>query len=70
MLKPEDIEIQVGRAEGGDFICIIHKPTGIKRGQGPPLPRPGKARREPVAQIEAELVKQGLTQYLLPSKKA
>ncbi len=68
MLKPEDLEIQVGRGVGGDFIWVIHTPTGIKRGQGPPLPKPGQAQRALVAEIEAELVKQGLTQYLLPRK--
>jgi len=36
MLKPEDIEIQVGRAVGGDFMNVVHKPTGICRGIGPP----------------------------------
>jgi hypothetical protein len=70
MLKPEDIEIQVGRGQGGDFMWVIHKPTGIKRGQGPPLPKPDKARRELLREIEAEVVKRGLTQYVLPDRKS
>src|SRR5258705_13859188 len=46
MLKPEDIEIQVGRAVGGDFMKVVHKPTGISRSQGPPLKKPGKAQHD------------------------
>ena len=69
MLKPEDIVIQTGRAVGGDFMKIIHKPTGITRGCGPPLPKPGK-RQEMLREIEAELIERGLTQYLLPDRNS
>jgi hypothetical protein len=66
MLKPEDIEIQIGRGVGGDFTWVIHKPTGIRRGKGPPLPKPGETQRELLREIEAELVQKGLTKYLVP----
>ena len=62
MLKPQDIEIQVGRAVRGDFMKVLHKPTGISRGKGPPLPKPGKAQHEMLREIEAELLEKGLTQ--------
>ncbi len=56
MIKPEDIEIQTGRAAGGDFIKVTHKPTGISRHRGPPLPKPGHAREEMLREIEVELL--------------
>jgi hypothetical protein len=69
VIKPEDIEIQVGRGVGGDFMWVVHKPTGIRRGKGPPLPKPGKAQHEMIREIEAELVEKGMTQYVLPERK-
>jgi hypothetical protein len=69
MLKNEDLEIQVGRAAGGDFIKVVHKPTGIARGKGPPLPKPGTARQELLREIEAELIQRGLMQHILPDGK-
>ncbi|MFO1511343.1 MAG: hypothetical protein U1F83_00255 [Verrucomicrobiota bacterium] len=69
MLKPEDIEISIGRGNGGDFIWVVHKPTGIRRGKGPPLPKPGKSKHEMLREIEAELVQKGLTQHILPDKR-
>jgi len=70
MLKPQDIEIQVGRAVGGDFMKVTHKPTGICRGKGPPLPKSGKARLEMLREIETELIQKGLTQHLLPDRSS
>ena len=70
MLKLEDIEIQMGRGVGGDFMWVVHKPTGIRRGQGPPLPKPGKAKHEMLREIEAELIQKGLTQHILPEGRA
>ena len=67
LLKAEDIEIQVGRAQGGkDFMRVLHKPTGIHRVEGPPLPNPVKAKFEMLGEIEAELLRNGLTQHLVP----
>jgi len=72
MLKDEDIEIQVGRATatGGDFIKIVHKPTGICRGKGPPLVKISKLTRELLREIEAELATRGLTQYIVANGSA
>jgi hypothetical protein len=69
MLKPEDVEVQVGRAVGGDFMKVVHKPTGISRSQGPPLKKPGKAQHEMIREIERELIAQGLTQHIVLRKK-
>ena len=69
MLKPQDIEIQVGRAVGGDFMKIVHKPTGICRDKGPPLPKLEKAQREMLREIEVELIQKGLTQHILPDRR-
>ncbi len=70
MLKLEDIEIHVGRAVGGDFMNVVHKPTGISRAKGPPLPKPGKAKHEMLREIEAELIQRGLTQPILPDRRS
>jgi len=48
---------------------VVHKPTGISRGKGPPLHKPGKAQREMLREIESELIQRGLTQHLLSDKK-
>jgi hypothetical protein len=69
MLKPQDIVIHYGRGVGGDFLQVVHTPTGITRGTGPPLPKPGKARQEALRQIEADLIERGFTQYLLPDRR-
>jgi hypothetical protein len=68
MLKSEDIVIEVGRAVGGDCMKVTHKPTGISRGQGPPLPKPGKAKHNMLREIEAELMERGLTQHIIPER--
>ena len=58
MIPLEDIEIRTGRAVGGDFMEVIHRPTGISRRRGPPLSNPGHAREEMLREIEAELTLQ------------
>ena len=68
MLKVEDIEVQVGRGVGGDFMKVLHKPTGIFRAEGPPLRKPGKSKHRFLQEIEAELVQRGLTQYLVAAR--
>ena len=70
MLKPDEIEIQVGRAVGGDFMKLVHKPTGIFRGEGPPLRCPGKSKQQLLRDIEAELIQRGLHQYVLPDRRS
>ena len=37
MFRDEDIRIDIGRAEGGSFMRVVHVPTGISRTQMPPL---------------------------------
>lgn len=70
MLKADDIVVEVYRLSGGsNSMKVIHKPTGIFRGKGPPLGNPGKAQREMISEIEAELVERGLRQYILPERK-
>jgi hypothetical protein len=70
MLKSEDIIITTAKAEEGDCMWIEHKPTGIRRGMGPPLPSPTKARGELLQQIETELRQRGLAQHILADKRA
>lgn len=70
MLKPQDVEIQFGRTSAGDFMSIVHTPTGIRRHAGPPLPKAGKVKHEMLGEIEAELLQKGLTQHILPNKKS
>lgn len=31
LFRSEDIRVDVGRSEGGDFIRVVHVPTGIER---------------------------------------
>jgi hypothetical protein len=67
MLRVNDIVVHVGRAVGGDFIEIEHLPTGIKRHQLPPLGNADTQKRIKarfLAEIEAELIAKGLTQYI------
>lgn len=66
MLKDEDIQIQVGRCEGGGFMTITHLPTGITRESR--MLKPGKERHEMLSAIEAELIQRGLMQYLRPDR--
>lgn len=46
---------------------IVHTPTGIMRGQGPPVT--ARARYAMVREITAELIERGQLDYLLPSRK-
>jgi hypothetical protein len=68
MLRDEEIRIDIGRAEGGDFIKIIHIPTGISRIKMPPI---GSSRnqyeikKQFLNEIENEIKNKGLTQYII-----
>jgi hypothetical protein len=67
MLRVNDIVVHVGRAVGGDFMEVEHVPTGIKRHQLPPLGTVDTQKRIKagfLAEIEAELIAKGLTQYI------
>lgn len=68
MLREEDIRIDIGRAShGGDFLRLIHIPTGKLRSDPGPL---GKRQRQLLKtwheEIEAELLAEGLTEYIVP----
>jgi hypothetical protein len=64
MLKLEEIQLDIGRAVGGDWLRITHKPTGIDRVKMPPLGDTKKVRQQMMLEIEAELLKKNLTQYI------
>ncbi len=67
MLKDEEIRIEIGRAVGGDCMKIIHLPTGICRGKGPPIGSGREVhefRRRALREIERELREKGLVEYL------
>lgn len=68
MLRDDDIEITTGRAVGGDFMKVLHKPTGIFRDVGPPLSAPGKTKREALRAIEAELIERGFAQHFVAKR--
>jgi hypothetical protein len=74
MLHNQHIRIDTGRAIGGDFMCIIHLPSGISRRAGPPLGT-GKEAHETknrmLREIEEELISKGLTEFIWhPEDKA
>jgi len=31
LVRPKDIRVDIGLAEGGDFIRVVHRPSGIDR---------------------------------------
>ena len=64
MLKLEDIEVHVGRAVGGDWMRMIHKPTGIDRVKMPPLGKKSKVTQQMMLEIEAELLEKNLLQHI------
>ena len=73
MLRAEDLELQRGRASHrGDFLRLVHIPTGIARMHPGPLRDIDQhsLMSSWVAEIEAELRAQGLTQYVTPDSDA
>lgn len=60
-MRPEDIVVRRGRAVGGDFLMIIHQPSGVSRRIGPPLVQMEKAQQEMIREIEVELIEKGLS---------
>ncbi len=56
MLKLEEIQLDIGRAEDGDWMKMTHKPTGIFRLKLPPLGNSKTIPRELMLEIEAELL--------------
>ncbi len=70
MLRSQDIEAQIGRTVGGDFIKAVHTPTGISRVKGPPLPKSARAKQEMLDEIEFELIQKGLVQHILSDRSS
>ncbi|TWT31405.1 hypothetical protein [Blastopirellula retiformator] len=73
MLREEEIQIQIGRgSHGGDFLRVVHTPTGIERLH--PGPLAGVNRHELTQQwleeMETELIAKGLHQYVVPNYPA
>ncbi len=70
MLREEDIRVDVGRANhGGDFMRLVHIPTGIERSHPGPLRNINRDQLEQqwLAEIEAEVKQRGLAQYIVPA---
>ncbi len=66
MIPKEDIKIDIGRITGGSFIRVNHLPTGRSRMQGPLGGQlPENVQKRLLEELEAELRKAGLTQYLI-----
>ncbi len=70
MLREEDVSVIRGHAShGGDFVRLIHVPTGLSREHGGPLrdinvnALLAKWQKE----IEEQLVKEGRTEFVLPA---
>jgi hypothetical protein len=58
MLREEDIRIDIGRSSAGDFLRVLHIPTGIQRFHPGPLRDVNREQlqRQWLEEIEAELV--------------
>ena len=70
MLREEDILVQRGRAvHGGDWLRVIHAPTGITRVHDGPLRGVDQHAliQGWLAELETELMGLGLIQYLVPA---
>jgi hypothetical protein len=71
MLRDEEIEVSIGRCQSpdgkiGDFMQVVHRPTGIQRHESPiQTKKRRELERRLRSEIEAELIAKGLTQYLL-----
>jgi hypothetical protein len=70
MIRAEDLQLEIGRCEGGSFLRLVHTPTGIDRQKGPlGNSNQHELKRRWVGEIEAELVAKGLTRYLVPESE-
>ena len=68
MLRAEDLTTSRGRmVHGGDFVQLRHTPTGIQRQHSGPLRGVNvhKLLQEWREQIEAEILSQGLTEFIV-----
>jgi hypothetical protein len=68
MLREEDLRIDIGRAShGGDFLAMTHIPTGKRRSDPGPLgKRYHQLLKTWAAEIEAELLAEGLAEFIVP----
>jgi hypothetical protein len=68
MLREEDLQIDCGRTSKGDFIRLVHVPTGISRYNSGPLRGLNQHTLLQTwhREIEAELQLTGLSQYIVP----
>jgi hypothetical protein len=68
MLRQDEVEMALGRCEGGSFIRVTHLPTGVSRYKGP---LGGESTESVTArfghEIEQELIAKGLLQYIVPA---
>ncbi|MDB5344049.1 MAG: hypothetical protein JWP89_2426 [Schlesneria sp.] len=72
MLRDGDLILWVGRAShGGDFLQLMHVPTGLSRYHPGPMKGVNQTelKRRWVTEIEAEIVDRGLTQYIVPEDR-
>ena len=69
MMKPEEIQVDVGRCVGGSFVRVTHLPTGISRYRGPLKGISGTdIAKQFCREIEDELVERGLAKHLASDK--
>jgi hypothetical protein len=52
LFGPEDIRVEIGRSGGGDFIRVVHLPSGIERS----AMRPDSTHEELLDEVLEELV--------------
>jgi hypothetical protein len=70
MLRDEDIQIDVGRADhGGNFMRLTHLPTGLTRVHPGPLREFNRHDlvESWLCEIESELQQKGLVQHIVPA---
>ena len=68
MLREEDIRIDVGRAQhGGDFMRMVHTPTGVERSHPGPLKDVNcyELQKRWLIEIEADIAARGLLQHIV-----
>lgn len=72
MLPEESVQLEIGRAShGGDFLRLLHLPTGLSRHHPGPLRGINRSKlvQSLLSEIEAELVAKGLHQYIVHDSK-
>jgi hypothetical protein len=70
MLREDDLELRVGRgAHGGDFLELIHVPTGLSRYHPGPMKGVNQfdLKQRWLIEIESEIAALGFTQHIVPA---